>query len=63
MTPLLTPGSVAANNPYKYSNAATVSLQLLAAGVLDAIPHMCRVEFFAEQVGCMPTLNVCSCQA
>lgn len=55
MTPLLSSGSVAANNPYKYSDAATVSTRLLAAGVLDVIPQMCRVEFFAEPVSCMPT--------
>ena len=54
MTPLLSSGSVAANNPYKYSNSATVSTRLLAAGVLDVIPHMCRVEFFTEPVSCMP---------
>ena len=57
MTPLLSTGSVAANNPYKYSNAATVSTRLLAPVVLDVIPHMCRVEFFTEPVGCVPTIT------
>lgn len=57
MSPLLTTGSVAANNPYKYSSAATVSLRLLAPVVLDVILQMCRVEFFAEPVSCTPDMS------
>lgn len=56
---MLTEGTVAADNPFRHSDAATVSVQLLAPAVMDVIHHMCRAEFFVEPVSDAPRVDLC----
>lgn len=57
---MLTEGVVAADNPFRHDNAATVSIQLIPPAVMDVIHHMCRVEMFADLVSSVPlSIHVC----